>query len=379
MKQFKNLNIALVYDRVNKFGGAERVLLALRRIWPEAPLYTAVYDPAGASWAKDFQVIPSWIQHFPLAKKKHEIYPWLMPFAFESFDFSNFDLVISVTSAEAKGIVTKPETNHLCYCLTPTRYLWSSYRHYLSQPCYGLFNPLARLAMKPLLSRLRKWDQIAAQRPDCYLAISKAVQKRIKKYYKRQSKVIYPPVDTDKFKLTRSKPGQYFLAVSRLVSYKRVDIIIEAFNQLGWPLKIIGAGSEKKKLERRTRGKIEFLGQNLTDEELLRYYQNCRALVFAGKEDLGLVSLEAQACGRPVIAYRGGGLKETLIQGKTGVLFSSQSVSALKGALKKFGKQKFRPEDCRQNARRFSQEKFIKRFKKEVEERWEKQQKLNQK
>ena len=205
------LRVALVYDRVNKFGGAERVLLALHKIWPKAPLYTSVYDSQGAPWAKDFNVIPSFVQKFPLAKKKHEIYPWLMPFAFESFNlaqhrtgsgagFDKFDIVISVTSAEAKGIITKPETLHLCYCLTPTRYLWSSYEHYLKNPRYGVFNSLAELLMKPMLSNLRKWDKVASQRPDHYIAISKTVKKRIKKYYDRDADIIYPPVDIKKFR-----------------------------------------------------------------------------------------------------------------------------------------------------------------------------------
>lgn len=387
------MKIALVYDRVNKFGGAERVLLALHEIWPGAPLYTAVYDPKGAPWAKDFKVIPSFIQSFPLAKKHHEIFPWLMPFAFESFNFDAFDIVISVTSAEAKGIITKPKTLHICYCLTPTRYLWSSYKHYLKNPRYGLLNPLARFLMKTFLSKLRVWDKIASQRPDCYLAISKTVAKRIKKYYDREAKVIYPPVNTDKFhpfsckdlvftgKLTgkgqhvKTRSLHYFLVVARLVSYKRVDIIVEAFNQLGLPLKIIGDGTERKYLERKAKTNIEFLGQRLTDEQLLSYYQNCLALVFAGKEDLGLVSLEAQACGKPVIAYKIGGVRETIVEGKTGMIFYPQTSRALIKAIKAFRPEKFKPEACWNNAKRFSKKRFVNKFKSFVEEKWQQHQK----
>ncbi len=373
------MKIALVYDRVNKFGGAERVLLALHQIWPQAPLYTSVYNPAGATWAKDFEVIPSFVNKLPLAKSNHEIYPWLMPLAFESFDFSEFDVVISVTSAEAKGIITRPETLHLCYCLTPTRYLWSGYRHYYKNPRYGLLNPLAKVLLRPMLLKLKQWDKIASQRPDYYLAISKTVKKRIKKYYQRDSKVIYPAVDVNKFKSTRRyllDAGRYFLVVSRLVSYKRVDVIVDAFNQLGLPLKIIGDGSERKYLGAKAKKNIEFLGQELTDNQLVGYYQECLSLVFAGEEDLGLVSLEAQACGKPVIAYKMGGVGETVIDGKTGILFYPQTSQALIKAVKNFKAENFETKEIRQNALKYSEKIFCQKFKAKVEDLWLKHQKL---
>ena len=374
------MRLAFVYDRINKFGGAERVLLALHQIWPQAPLYTAVYDQQRASWAKVFQVIPSFIQKIPRAKKHHEIFPWLTPFAFESFDLSNFDVVISLTSAEAKGIITQPRTMHLCYCLTPTRYLWSGFDHYLANPCFGFLNPLAKLVMKPVLKKMRSWDKVAAQRPDFYLAISKTVQKRIKKYYQRQSEVIYPFVDLGKFKLPVSKKKKskkeknYFLTVSRLVSYKRVDIVVKAFNQLKLPLKIIGDGTEKKKLQRMAKENIQFLDKHLTDKQLISYYQNCAALVFAGEEDLGLVSLEAQACGRPVIAFRGGGMAETVKEGETGLLFDQQTSQALIKTVSSFKAGNFSQQVCYQNAQKFTREKFIKKFKSLVEDKWKKYQ-----
>ncbi|HUV46903.1 MAG TPA: glycosyltransferase [Candidatus Bathyarchaeia archaeon] len=396
------MRVALVYDRVNKFGGAERVLLALHKIWPQAPLFTAVYDPQGAPWAKDFRVYPSFVQKIPFAKSRHELYPWLMPFAFESFDFSAFDVVISITSAEAKGLITQPKVLHLCYCLTPTRYLWSSFKHYVKNPRYGILNPLAKIMMKSMLERLRQWDKVACQRPDYYFSISQTVKKRIKKYYGRDSEIIYPPVDTDKFRLKKeklparilpvagsdaagkitaqnlkvNKEKEYFLVVSRLVSYKRVNIIIDSFNKLGWSLKIIGDGSEKHILQKKAKPNIEFLGQELTDNKLLSYYQGCLALVFAGEEDFGLVSLEAQACGKPVIAFKQGGVGETVINGKTGILFSSQTSRALIKALKGFRAEKFRAEDCRQNAKKFNEKIFLIKFKKLVEDKWEKHKKL---
>lgn len=358
------MKVALIYDRVNKIGGAERVLQVLHEIWPDAPLYTAVYNPKTAPWAKDFKVIPSFLQKFPFAKTHHEAYPWLTPLAFESFNFDAFDVVISITSAEAKGVITKPGTLHICYCLTPTRYLWSGYFDYK-------IPPLGR----PFISRLRIWDQVASQRPDIYLAISKNVQKRIKKYYRRESEVIYPPVDLNKFKMKNEKlkmtneNKKFFLIVSRLVSYKKVDIAIEAFNRLGLPLKIVGTGTEMGRLKRLAKNNIEFLGQ-LTDTQLLGYYQRCQAVVFPQEEDFGLVPVETQACGKPVIAYRGGGTLETVVEGKTGEFFDEQTLGSLGAQVKKFKPEKYKPEDCCKNAEKFDLEIFKKKFKEAVEEKW---------
>jgi len=358
------MRVALVYDRVNKWGGAERVLLALHEIFPDAPLYTAVYHPETAPWAKDFQVIPSFLNKFPLDKRKHEDYPFLMPLAFESFNFDEYDIVISVTSEAAKGIITKPKTLHLCYCLTPTHYLWSHYEDYFQNRAF-------RFLTKPIVKYLRTWDLIAAQRPDVYLAISQNVQNRIKQYYGRDSEVIYPPVNLDQWSPTDEKPEDYFLIVSRLVSYKRVDLAIEVFNQLQWSLKIIGDGREKKRLKKIARGNIEFLGE-LTDGELLSYYQKSRAVIFPHEEDFGLVPLEAQASGRPVIAYRKGGALETVVEGETGLFFEPQTRAALAKALKRLEKMKFKPEAYQENLAKFSQARFKKEFKKRVEKEWTK-------
>lgn len=193
------MKVAFVYDRVNKWGGAERVLLALHEIWPEAPLYTTVYDEKKAPWAKVFpKVITSFLQKFPFAKSHHELYPWLTPLAFETFDFTDYDVVISLTSAEAKDIITKPQTLHICYCLTPTRYLWSHYGEYLNNPGFGfLTDSIYKILIPRLSSGLKATDRICAQRPDEYIAVSKTVQKRIKEYYYRDSEVLYPGIDTD--------------------------------------------------------------------------------------------------------------------------------------------------------------------------------------
>ena len=383
-----DLRVALVYDRLNKWGGAERVLLALHKLFPDAPLYTSVYDANKAPWAKVFKVRTSFLQNFPFTIH-HELYATLMPIAFESFSskggFDEFDLVISVTSEGAKGIITKPKTKHVCYCLTPTRYLWSGYDEYFK-------NPVLRFLSKPVVTYLKFWDRIAAQRPDAFIAISKEVQGRIKKYYGRESEIVYPPLGLDgrKWKVedgnskidnrrsidlqsstlknlssTVYHPSSYFLIVSRLVPYKKIDLAIKTFNKLKLPLKIIGIGSERRKLKAMAKPNIEFLGY-LTDKELVRYYSSCRALVFPGIEDFGLTILEAQSFGKPVIAFKAGGALETIIEGKTGLFFDESTVESLSLVIKEFGNMNFDPKDCIEQASKFSFEIFKKQFMREI-------------
>jgi glycosyltransferase involved in cell wall biosynthesis len=362
------MKVALVYDRVNKWGGAERVLLVLHDLWPEAPLFTAVYHPEKAKWADIFQVKPSFLNRFPLAKSKHEMFPWLTPLAFESFNFDNFDLVISVTSADAKGVITSTKTLHVCYCLTPTRYLWSGYADYFR-------SSIRRFFTWPLTKYLQKWDLTAAQKPDHFIAISQTVARRIKEYYHRESKIIYPPVDLGLFKIASGKnksqlAGQdFYLVVNRLVPYKKTDLVIRAFNQNGLTLYIIGTGSELKRLKKLAKSNIHFLGQ-LTDMELIEYYQNCRAVIFPQKEDFGLVPLEVQACGKPVIAFGDGGALETIIDGKTGLFFQEQTEKSLLEAIKKFNHLKINSQDCEANARRFELTRFKTEFKNMIEDLW---------
>jgi len=343
------MKLAIVYDRVNKWGGAERVLLTLHEIWPDAPLYTAVYDKKRAKWADVFEVHPSFLGNLP-----HEFLPWITPMAFESFDFNGYDVVLSVTSAEAKDIITKPGTKHFCYCLTPTRYLWNASRAHES---LGFSGAMLRL----WAPTLRKWDLVASARPDTYIAISKHVAKRITTYYHRNAQVIYPPVDTDKFKVEsrKSKVGDYFLCVSRLVPYKKVDVVIRAFNKLGKKLVIVGTGSQERYLRSIAKPNISFVG-DLTDRELAAYYQRSRAFVSAADEDFGIVSLEAQACGKPVICPRDSGMAETVIEGVTGELFDKDLIKTLQ----MFMKKRYDSRLCRRNAEKFA----VERFKKEMKE-----------
>jgi glycosyltransferase involved in cell wall biosynthesis len=350
------MNVALVYDRVNKWGGAERVLLALHELFPDAPLFTTVYDKEHAPWASVFDVRTSFLQHIPFAKNNHELFPFLSSIAFEQFDFDGFDMVISVTSAEAKGIITKPGTLHICYCLTPTRYLWSHYWDYFRP---GLFQ---RITL-PIVSSMREWDIVASSRPDHYVTISSTVKERVKKYYKLDSAVIYPPVTIGSVELSRPTYQipytKYFLIVSRLVGYKKIDIAVKAFNELNLPLVIVGSGREEGKLRRMAYTNISFV-KDLTDEELSCYYQKSRAFVMVQEEDFGISAVEAQMHGIPVIAYKKGGAIDTVISGKTGIFFEEQTKSSLKNAIIKFQTLEFKKEECWKQAEKFSKEKFQK-------------------
>lgn len=346
--------IALVYDRVNKWGGAERVLLALHELFPDAPLYTAVYNSATAGWAKVFpKVVPSFLQKFPLAKSNHELYPWLTPMAFETLKFDDYDIVISITSADAKGIITKPNTFHICYCLTPTRYLWSHEDFYKSQTS-KIFHPL--------FNYLKSWDLIASRRPDAYLAISQTVQSRISKFYGQSSDVIYPPIDADIFSKTQPPPNikDFFLYVGRLVAYKQAEVLVEIFNDLKLPLAIIGTGSLESKLKAIASPNIYFLGQ-LSETDLTAYYQHARAVLFIHEEDFGLVPLEAHAAGTPVIGLNRGGATETIIHGQTGLLLDD--INDLKNVILNFDPAQFDREFIKSHAQKFAKDRFQREFK----------------
>lgn len=360
------MNVALVYDRVNKFGGAERLLLELHALWPEAPLYTAIYDAKKAPWADKIRVIPSFLQKTILPKDRHEWYPFLMPFAFESFIFDDYDVIISLTSAEAKGIITKAKTLHISYLLTPPRYLWTESSE-LPAWAQAINAPFSKANLL-VQSALRNWDFIASTRPDHILTISQDVAKRVQKYYHQHPHVIYPPIDCDFFRPGTTKPSDYFLAVGRLVPAKRFDILIQAFNYLGWPLKLIGQGLQEKYLKREAKANIHFVNKYLTDAELLGYYQGCQALVVPGKEDFGLVALEALACGKPVIAFAEGGIAEILEPGKVGRLFSPQTAEALQQAIRTMRGNSYSPAECRRVALQFRQSKFRQHFSRIVDE-----------
>jgi glycosyltransferase involved in cell wall biosynthesis len=348
----ENMNIALVHDWLTNYAGGERVVFEISKLFPKAPIFTSVYDPEKAPAFKDKDVRASFLQKYPLLKSKRELLVPLAPFALEQIDLSKFDLVISSSSMASKGVITKPETVHICYCHTPSRYLWEP--EVDNRASKGLFSSLR----KNVAHKLRIWDRLAADRVDYFLANSKYVAKRIKKYYGRDSIVVYPPVDVDRFEITEKKNVKdYFLYVSRLVSYKRCDLVIDAFNDLGLPLKIIGRGPEKKSLQRKAKNNIEFLGF-LSNDEVKKYYQEAKAFVFAAEEDFGIVPVEAMASGRPVIAYGEGGVRETVVEGETGTFFSEQTAQCLIDCVKNFDESKYSSEKIKKHAKKFSPERF---------------------
>lgn len=358
------MRVAIVYDWANQIGGAERIVGILHEIWPKASLYTSAVNFKGAPWADKFPKIETtFLQKVPGFLKNYRLLAPLIPFAFEQFNFDGFDVVISVTSGPAKAIITKPKTCHICYCLTPPRYFWE--KRFLKQK--WLF---------PLLSPLRGQDYLISKRPDFFAAISKTVAERIKNFYQRESQVIYPGILENKIdRFGRgSQACKYFLIVSRLVYYKRVDIAVAAFNKLRWKLKIVGSGPEEHRLRVIAGNSIEFLG-NVSDERLWQLYRNTQALVCPQEEDFGLTALEAQSMGIPVITFKRGGITETVIEGETGEFFEEQSVCSLIKALKKVREDKYSPISFRQNISRFRKEDFLVEFKQRVEEIWQDHQK----
>lgn len=352
------MKVALVYDRVNKIGGAERVLTVLHKIYPDAPLFTLVHNPKTAPWAKVFKVIPTFFNQIPFLRTRHE---WLAPFAslaFETFDFNQYDLVISVTSSDAKSIITQPKTLHICYCLTPTRYFWTQ--------------PFPKL-LSFILPYFKKVDLVTSNRPDSYLAISAEVQKRIKKYYQQNSEVIYPPIDYEFFTKTKRNKSDYYLVVSRLVPYKKIDLVIETLKKLNRKVFIIGDGVLMEDLKSFATGsQITFLGQ-VSDNLLRQYYAGAKAVIFPQLEDFGLVPLEAAACGVPTIAYRGGGALETVVDGITGIFFNEQTLNSLANAINRFEKieSSFDSKKIKQFAQKFDQALFQKLFSDKVKATWD--------
>lgn len=360
-RKAKSLKVAIVYDRVNKFGGAERVLLELHKVFPNAPLFTAVYDKKNAPWASIFpSVKTSFIQKIPFAKNNHYLFGWLTPIAFEQFNFSGYDLVISVTSEAAKGIITTPRTLHICYCLTPTRYIWSERDFYLNNPPKILrYFPLFKYLALPFLGFVKWWDEIAANRPDYMIAISNEVKERIKKYYNRDSIVVFPPIGLENKKTKKLKKEDYFLIVSRLEAYKRVDLAVKAFNKLGRELIIVGSGSEKEKLMKLSKKNIKFLGE-VSDTELSVVYQKAKAFIMPQNEDFGITAIEAFSFETPVIAYKKGGSVDTVIDGKTGLFFEEQTPSDLIKAIRRFDRMKFDGQYLKNHSKNFSKENFRK-------------------
>lgn len=357
------MKIALVHDYLNQYGGGERMLEIFCEMFPEAPIYTLLYDEHATGHVfSDREIHTSFLQKLPLIKRYHRLIPFLMPIAIEQFDLSYFDVVISNSTSFAKGVITKPQTRHISYCMTPTRYLWDDSHRYLIESNYPwLFKKLIPL----FLNYLRIWDIEASLRVDRFIAISNFIQTRIKKYYNRDAGVIHPAIDCSKYSIGENNSlhskQDYFLMVGRMVPYKKFDLAIKVFNATGDKLKIIGDGPEFKHLKRIANSNIEFLGL-ISDYDMPEFYSYCKAVIFPQEEDFGLVPLEAMASGRPVIAYRSGGALETVIDEESGVLFDEQTEIDLAQAIGRFEHTNFDPHKIRDHALKFDKEIFKKKF-----------------
>lgn len=364
------MKIAFVHDYLVQYGGAERVLECLCELYPYAPIYTIIYNKdAMHGIFEDKRIYTSYLQKFPFVRKWHRIFPSLMPPAIEQFDFSKYDVVVSDSSSYAKGIITGPDTLHICYMHTPMRYAWDDCQKYTRDFYFPGF--IKKLIPFPM-NYLRIWDKVSADRVDVFIANSNFVARRIKKYYHKDAIVIHPPVDTNNFNLpVKNSTKSYFLMVGRLITYKRHDIAIEAFNKLGLPLKIIGRGPELKRLKKMANSNIEFLGR-VDDEKLKKYYAECQAFIFPQEEDFGIVAIEALASGKPLIAFRGGDIPEHMEEEKMGIFFDEQSPEAIIKAIEKFKKISFNPEYIRSRVIKFDRKIFKEKMKEIIEKEVEK-------
>jgi glycosyltransferase involved in cell wall biosynthesis len=362
------LKVAIVHDWLNQVGGAESVLEVLKELYPDAPVYTSIYWPqAMPDRYRQWDIRTSWLNRLPLIKAHHQPFLPLYPLAFEGFDLREYDLVISNKSAFCHGVITSPETVHVCYCLTPTRFLWD-YHNYVR---HERINPMASALLSPMLPGLRRWDRAAADRVDHFVAISETIRQRIRKFYQRDSLVIHPPVDIGRFAVEDSH-DDYFLIVSRLIPYKRIDVAVEAFSLMGLPLKIVGDGRDRPRLEAMAKSNIEFLGR-LPDEDVGRLLSRCRAFVFPGEEDFGIAPVEAQAAGRPLIAYAAGGALETVVDGVTGLFFREQTAESLAEVVTTFDEQAFDSMAIRRHAEEFNRESFKSKLDAFVDEKVQRQ------
>jgi glycosyltransferase involved in cell wall biosynthesis len=356
-----NFRVAIVCDWLTGIGGAERVLLELHKLYPEAPIYTSQYTPSKIDWFADADVRTGWLQKLPSGLKK--FLPVLRAWYFSHLDLSDYDLVLSSSGAEAKGVKIGPKTVHISYIHSPTHYYWIRYDEYLAHPGFPRgFNWLARLGLKLLVEPLRRWDKRAAKRPTILVANSTYTQAMIKKYYKRESTVVFPPVNLERFKTTENtlhlSDRHGFVAVGRQTPYKRIDLAVAACSELKLPLIVIGNGPDHQKLVKMAGRSITFLTK-ATDEEVLSHMRTAEGFLFPTNiEDFGVTAVEALAAGTPVIAYHKGGPLDYVVPGKTGLFFDKQTVASLSAAIQSFDPNKYKAEQLKDFAQQFSTENF---------------------
>lgn len=366
----KQPRIAIVHDWLTNMGGAENVVLALLEAFPGAPVFTSTYDPKVMPKFKHADVHTTYLQNLPgPLRKLHKFFPMLRVHAFKKLDLSEFDIIISSSSAEAKQVQkTRPGQVHICYCHTPIRYYWSHYDEYKKDPGFGSLNWLVRLAMPLLVPALKKADYEAAQKVDVFIANSTEVQARIKKYYKKPSTVINPPVDVSRFTPNRER-GDYYVALGRQVPYKRVDLAVLAATRLNIPLKAFGNGSEHERLMHMAGPTVKFYSDrfgNASDAEVTKALNSAKGYIFPADEDFGIVQVEALAAGAPVIGYGKGGTLDIVQDGESGILFHQQTVDAVVEAIKKAEQTTFLPGTLRRKAKRFEKSLFITKIRKVV-------------
>lgn len=349
------MKVALVASWLNQYGGAERVLEVVHDLFPTAPLFTATYAPAALPAAyRAWDIRSSFLDRLPIADKRL-LLP-LFPAAFESFDLRGYDRILSITSAFAHGVRRPLNTQHVCYCLTPARFLWN-YDDYIQREQIGR---LPRLVLPIFIARLRRWDRQAAARVTQFVAISETVRERIAQSYRQDAVIIHPPVDVDRFQIAPAR-GDFFLVLSRLVPYKRIDLAVQAFNQLGLPLIIAGEGRDRVRLEAMARPNVRLVGRP-SDAEACDLLARCRAFIFPGEEDFGITPLEANACGRPAIAFAGGGARETILPGITGEFFPAPTAACLAETVARFDDRQYDPAVIRRHAEQYGTQVFKERL-----------------
>jgi glycosyltransferase involved in cell wall biosynthesis len=358
------LRVALVHDWLTGMRGGEKVLEVFCELYPEADIYTLLHVPGTVSpTIERHRVHTSFVQRLPRARRYYRQYLPLFPLAIEQFRLDRYDLVLSSSHCVAKSVITPGRARHLCYCHTPMRYAWEQFDAYFGRQRVGL---VQSTLLRPILAGLARWDRATSGRPDAYLTNSRHVASRIRRYYTRDATVVYPPVDTVFYHPDGTAPGDHALVVSALVPYKRIDRAIEACALAGLPLKIVGTGPDEASLRRLARGDVEFLG-NRSDEEIRDLYRGAAVVVMPGEEDFGIVPLEAQACGRPVVALGCGGALETVVDGTTGILVQEESAAAMAAALTAATFDRFDPVTIRQHAMAFGRERFAAEIRSTIE------------
>lgn len=353
------LKVAIVCDWLTGIGGAERVVLELHKLYPEAPIYTSQYDPSKIDWFADADVRTTWLQRLPKGLRK--FLPLLRAWTFSRLDLSEYDLVLSSSGAEAKGVHTGPKTTHICYCHSPTHYYWIRHDEYLEKPGFPFgLNWLARLGLKLLIDPLKRWDKHAAKQPDYMIANSSHTQDMIKRYYRRDSRVVFPPVETNRFRVRAKDDLRHgFVTAGRQTPYKRFDLAIAACEELKIPLVVIGDGPDHKRLEKLAGRSTIFL-TNVNDEEIIDHFQSALGFILPNMDDFGIVAVEALAAGTPVIAYNKGGALDYVVPGKTGLLFDKQTTKSLTAALETAATKSFNYSAIAEQAAQFSVAAFSK-------------------